>query len=259
MKKRISSTQRARLAIARQQALQKSLAFERALKRQRGKAISEAISRLQGVPPSRWDSEVHIEEPYLHKMYEDLYINTGVDAARQTVNDFLSRKEEGDDLYINSILQWTRTHLGARIVLSNKSINKWLADLCRRVYEDNRTEGIEKVTQLMYAEVEDKWKSIREWEVRRIAQTETMKSLNVARAESMNALGVQYTKTWSISGNNTRQSHQVMDGITVDQGELFIVNGYKMSEPMDESYGADAAEVINCACSLIYLPKNPVI
>jgi hypothetical protein len=32
-----------------------------------------------------------------------------------------------------------------------------------------------------------------------------------------------------------------------------------MSEPMDESYGADAAEVINYACSLIYLPKNPII
>jgi hypothetical protein len=254
MKKRLSSYLRARQTLARHEALQKSLAFERSLTRQRGKAIAEAIKRLSAVPPSHWDSEVHIDEPYLGKMYQDLYLNVGVDAARQTVQDFINRKDDGDDFYINAILKWTSSHLGERITLSNKTINKWLADLCRRVYEENRTEGVEKVTQLMYAEVEDKWKSIREWEVRRIAQTETMKSLNIARSQSMDALGVQYTKTWVVSGNNTRPSHLVMDRETIQQGELFIVGGYYMSEPMDESYGAPASEIINCSCGLIYRP-----
>lgn len=254
MKKRLSAYLRARQTIARQQALQKSLAFEKSLKKKRGEAIAEAVKRLSAVPPSRWGDEVHIQEDYLLTMYQHLYLNTGVDAARQTVSDFLSRKEEGDDLYVNSILNWTRTHLGARIALSNKTINKWLADLCRQIYEDNRTEGVEKITQTMYREVGKRWDAIKEWEVRRIAQTETMKSLNIARRESMDALGVQYMKTWVISGNNTRPSHMEMDRETIKQGELFIVGGYYMNEPMDESYGAPASEIINCSCGLIYRP-----
>lgn len=254
MRKRISSYLRARQTIARQQALQKSLAFEKALKRKRGEAIAEAVHRLSSVPPSRWEDEVYIDEPYLNKMYQDLYLNVGVDAARETVQDFINRKDDGDDLYINAILQWSQAHLGERIALSNKTINKWLADLCRRIYEEHRTEGVEKVTQMMYAEVEDKWKAIREWEVRRIAQTETMKSLNIARSESMNSLGVQYMKTWSVAGNNTRPTHLEVDRETIKQGELFLVGGYYMSEPMDESYGAPPEEIINCSCSLIYYP-----
>lgn len=254
MRKRISSYLRARQTIARQQALQKSLAFERSLKRKRGEAIAEAVKRLSSVPPSRWGDEVQVDEEYLLPMYQDLYLNTGVDAARQTVQDFINRKDDGDDLYINSILRWTRNHLGERIQLSNKTINKWLAELCQEIYEENRTEGVEKLTQLMYKEVAEKWQSIRDWEIRRIAQTETMKSLNIARSESMNSLGVQYMKTWSVAGNNTRPTHLEVDRETIKQGELFLVGGYYMSEPMDESYGAPAEEIINCSCSLIYYP-----
>lgn len=244
------------LTLQRQSALQKSIAFERKMTRERGRAIKEALSRLSSIPPNRWEDEVYIEEPNLLKLYQGLYLDTGVTVAKETINNFLSRKDVvDDDVYISAILEWTKSHLGERIALSNKTINKWLADLCRRVYEENRTEGIEKITRIMFKEVNKQWDSIKTWEIRRIAQTETMKSLNIARSKSIDALGVQYTKTWSVTGNNTRPSHLEVDRETIDQGELFLVGGYRMSEPMDETYGAPAGEIINCSCALIYHPK----
>jgi hypothetical protein len=47
-----------------------------------------------------------------------------------------------------------------------------------------------------------------------------------------------------------------VDGITLGKGELFTVGGWPMERPMDERYGAPAGEVINCSCTLIFLPRG---
>ena len=62
-------------------------------------------------------------------------------------------------------------------------------------------------------------------------------------------------KTWVISGNNTRPAHAIMDGTTIEDTELFIVDGEQMEFPRDDSYGASAGNIINCACTVIREPK----
>lgn len=92
------------------------------------------------------------------------------------------------------------------------------------------------------------------------------RSYTIARTESHNAAmaSVDYsvrntnvdrekTKTWRISGSNTRPTHQVMDGVTVPFEDPFKVpTNYggtdTMMFPGDTSHGAGAGNIINCRC-----------
>ena len=47
-----------------------------------------------------------------------------------------------------------------------------------------------------------------------------------------------------------------MDGVTVDEDEPFVLEGGMMMYPHDPSMGADAGEIINCACDCIRRPKR---
>lgn len=92
------------------------------------------------------------------------------------------------------------------------------------------------------------------------------RSYTIARTESHNAAmaSVDYsvrntnvdrdkTKTWRISGSNTRPTHQAMDGVTVPFEDPFKVpTNYggtdTMMFPGDTSRGAGAGNIINCRC-----------
>jgi len=93
--------------------------------------------------------------------------------------------------------------------------------------------------------------------VRRIAQTETMIGMAHAGAVAADTLDVGFTKQWSAVMIRTRESHLAMDGIEIDQDDLFEVGEERalMRFPHDDSFGAPAGEIINCACDVIRRPK----
>ena len=60
-------------------------------------------------------------------------------------------------------------------------------------------------------------------------------------------------KTWlTMRDERVRETHIPMEGITIGINEMFDVNGYQMSRPMDDTHGAPAEEVINCRCVCEY-------
>ena len=59
----------------------------------------------------------------------------------------------------------------------------------------------------------------------------------------------QETHTWvSMRDEYVRVNHWNADGQTVPVNEPFIVGGYKMMFPLDDSLGAPIDEIINCRC-----------
>lgn len=59
----------------------------------------------------------------------------------------------------------------------------------------------------------------------------------------------QETHTWvTMKDESVRTSHRLADGQTVSVNEPFIVGGYKMMFPLDDSLGAPIKEIINCRC-----------
>ena len=257
-RKHITSLQRARQRVSRVNALQTAVSYERKIRTKRTKGITAALDDLaeRGVPPSLWANEVDYAEPWMSPLLTDMYLNIGHTGAVEVANRLLARKADTTDVFTRAILDWVRTNLGTRITIMGDTIATWLRQTIAGIYEANSAEGVEKLTRLLYDETQDKWAEIRKWQCRRIAQTEAMNSMNVAGLAAADALGIPYEKTWSISGINTRETHAAVDGITLPQGGLFTVGGYPMERPMDDRYGAPAGEVINCACTLIYLPAD---
>ena len=99
--------------------------------------------------------------------------------------------------------------------------------------------------------------TLEKWQCRRIAQTEAMIGMAEAANDAAQTLSIPFTKEWCISGlGNTRASHELTDGVMVDQDEPFALPGGMMMYPHDTSLGADAGEIINCACCCIRRPKR---
>lgn len=258
-RKVITPAMRAQQTILRLQALALSEAYKAKLARDRTIAIRKAVKELSKYPYSEWEgmaADHIIKEPKLKTTLTNLYLNVGTPVARVAVNRFLSRKADAEDMWEEALYNWVKKNMGAKINLMEAAVNDWLKNEVRRVIEDNPGAGIEKMTQIMQRSVADSWSNVKEWQTRRIVQTETMSAMNVAASESIDLLGINYERTWSIAGNNTRPTHEVMDGVTIQKGEFFNVGGFLMAHPMDDSMGAPAGEIINCSCCAIDMPKD---
>lgn len=257
-RKHITSLQRARQKVSRVNALQTSVSYERKMRTKRTQGITAALDDLveREVPPGMWANEVNYTEPWMLSLLTDMYLTIGHTGAVEVANRLLSRKADTRDVFTRAIMEWAKAHLGERIVLMGNTVSTWLRSTIADIYMAHSTEGVEALTKRLYRGTLWQWDGVKKWMCRRIAQTEAMKSMNIAGHAAAEALGIPYEKTWSISGINTRETHAAVDGITLPQDELFIVGGYAMNEPMDETFGAPASEVINCACTLIYLPAD---
>lgn len=271
-RKRITPLQRARQAASRVNALQAVASYGRKIGAKRAASVKAALNELRrrGVPPAQWAVEVQYTEPWMYPLLTDLYRTAGMLSATEVANRLLSRKEEPTDIFARAILAWTQDHLGERISLMTDTVNEWLRQTLATIYAGEAvisvagvptivaasTLGVEALTKLMYQQTLAQYDTIRKWQVRRIVQTETMHAMNISGLTAADALGIDYEKTWSIAGINTRETHEAVDGITLGKGELFTVGGWPMERPMDERYGAPAGEVINCSCTLIFLPRD---
>lgn len=271
-RKRITPLQRARQAASRVNALQAVASYGRKIGAKRAASVKAALNELRrrGVPPAQWAEEVQYTEPWMYPLLTDLYRTAGMLSATEVANRLLSRKEEPTDIFARAILAWTQDHLGERISLMTDTVNEWLRQTLATIYAGEAvisvagvptivaasTLGVEALTKLMYQQTLAQYDTIRKWQVRRIVQTETMHAMSISGLTAADALGIDYEKTWSIAGINTRESHEAVDGITIGKGELFTVGGWPMERPMDERYGAPAGEVINCSCTLIFLPRD---
>lgn len=257
-RKRITRVQRARQLVSRMNALQTAASYERRIRANRTKAIRASLDALveRHVPPVLWSDEVEYTEPWMRPLLTDMYLTIGHKGAVETANRLLSRKADTTDVFTRALLAWVQNNLGERIVLMGDTVSAWLRETLTAIYEAHPADGVEKLTKLLYDETQQAWDGIKKWMCRRIAQTEAMNSMNVAGLAAADALGIDYEKTWSISGINTRETHEAVDGITLPKGGLFSVGGFPMERPMDERYGAPAGEIINCSCTLIYLPAD---
>ena len=67
-----------------------------------------------------------------------------------------------------------------------------------------------------------------------------------------------YAKKRWITKNDkkVRHTHVWSDGQEADIEKPFIVGGYEMLFPLDQSLGADAREVVNCRCTCKYFGKK---
>ena len=255
MKRRIKVSQRKEHERIRLSALSRGAKFYKPLYNARKKELFAVVDKLELINPNDWVSKAPelIEGKYLSKLISNLYRQVGVPAAREEVNLFLSRKSD-IELWDELIEQYIAQNAGAKVKIINESIKAWFREELSLAL-NNTTVGVEDLTQYMTRVLRGRIENVLEWQVRRIIQTEALTALSVAGDQAIKALNVPFTKTWGISGKNTRDAHLVMEGVTIDSTEMFVVNGELMEYPRD-GRTASAGNVINCNCFLIRSPKK---
>lgn len=204
--------------------------------------------------PGQWAGviEDHLSEGYLFDWYKGLFIDAGMPRAKSTARDLSRGKATPEeDYWLRMLTEYAQDRAGSEITLVSGTFKDALVGIVRQDLIDHAQEGVEKLAKHIYSD----WQMMELWQARRIAQTETMIGMADAGAIAAGTLDVGFTKQWCVSGlGNTRDSHLIMDGVTVAKDEPFELEGGQMMYPHDGSLGASAAEIINCACDVIRRP-----
>lgn len=257
-KKHISPAERRHQDYLRRKSLKVGAVYEARLARARAKEVRRVLDVCSGYPIIQWPSIIDItldETGYLPKWWDGLFHDVGLPMCKSTARD-LSQAKAADDssdlLWADSLRDYAANRAGSNISIVSGTLRDSLLAILRDEMEDEPALGIEKLVKRIYG----KYKELAKWQVRRIAQTEAMVAMADASNVAAQTLDVAFTKQWCISGlGNTRDTHEVMDGVTVDQYDPFTLPGGQLMYPHDTSLGASASEIINCACCCIRRPK----
>ena len=193
------------------------------------------------------------ESGYYESWLKGLYLTAGIPHAKSITRD-LSRSKASDPpmAWESELASYAAERAGSNIVIVSGTMKEELVKVVQATLLEMPNEGIEKITRSIASQYAD----LLLWQCRRIAQTETMVGMAEAGRAAADTLDVGYTKQWAISGlGNTRDSHIIMDGVTVDQDEYFDLGDCRMLYPHDNSMNPPAAQIINCACDVIRRPK----
>ena len=237
----------------RLQALRIGRTYAPRLSKARQKELERVLKLANNYPMEDWEKVLpkKISEKYLLKWYSDMFIGVGLPAGKEAVNAFMNRKS---DIWEDTLSKWISKNGGKKVKLMTEGFKDWFRGAIKEAIKD-QSESVESMTKLLFDNVTNFYKDVQEWQIRRIVQTESLTALSVAQNESVKSLGIPFNKTWVISGNNTRPAHAEMDGTTIPEDEPFIVDGEEMMFPRDDSMGASAGNIINCACTCIMTPK----
>lgn len=256
-RKKISPAERRYMNHLRIESLRVGSVYEAKLARERRKELKRVLAIAMNYDDPEKVPDVladNLSEGYLTDWWQGLWMAAGVPRAQTTARDLQQAKAAGDtDMWKATLRSYASQRAGENIVSVTGTWKDSLVRLVRGLLGEDATQGIEKLTKKIYASYT---RLLEKWQCRRIAQTETM--IGTAEASNMAAqsLDIHYTKQWCTSGlSNVRDSHAEVDGIVVDEDEPFKLPGGLLLYPHDTSLGADASEIINCACDVIRRPK----
>lgn len=258
-KKPISTAERRYHDYLRRKTLKVGAVYQARLAKSRRKELRRVLDMARdvgdpsGIAPLL-ESQLN-ESGYLPQWWTGLWTEVGVPAAKSTARSLREAKAAGEeDVWLRTLRTYATTRAGNEIVSVSGTWKDSLVSLLRSIMDENAYQGIEAITKKLY---DGYVGNLEKWQCRRIAQTEAMIGMADAGAMAAETLDIPFTKQWVISGlGNTRESHEMMDGVIVDQDEPFVLPGGLMMYPHDTSMGAAAGEIINCACDVLRRPKD---
>ena len=257
-KRRITQAERRHMDYLRKKGLAVGKVYEGKLLKARCAEVKRVLLRCRDYgDPEQWPVVIDAmldESGYYYDWMKGLYLNAGLPRAKSITRDLSrSKAEDPSGMWESELAAYAQERAGSNIVSVTGSLKDELVKILRNRMDVDDVVSVEKLTQQVFKD----YGSIAEWMVRRIAQTETMIGLSQAGAIAADTLDIGFTKQWSAVLIRTRESHLQMDGMEVDQDELFFVGDEQapMRWPHDDSLGAPAGEIINCACDVIRRPK----
>ena len=258
MRRKITAAERRQRDAMRVASLRRTATWQSRLERDRRNELKRVLAIAEDYEPEAVAdviAENLDESGYLPGWWQGLWSDVGLPYAEDVAKRLREAKAVPEsDVWLSMLRRYATTRAGNEIVVVTGTWKESLIKIVRAIMESDLGQGIEKITKQIY---HDYLATLEKWQCRRIAQTEAMIGMADAGNLAAQTLDISFTKQWVISGlGNTRPSHELMDGVIVDEDEPFSLPGGMMMYPHDTSMGADASEIINCACDVLRHPKS---
>lgn len=195
----------------------------------------------------------------LLKIYRDLYTDIGMRFAKWYVNNFQKFITKAvdtssfDDIWRDSFGAYGSAVGAQRVTLVSGTAKKTLIDITQRLMRDSEFMTLGAVERGRI--LRNQFNRYSQYQSERLVRTEATAAANFATTQAAQTIfpPEQMQKEWIASfDDRTRDTHSEADGQIVMANNTFLVGGQQMMFPGDPAGGA--AEVINCRCSVAYIP-----
>lgn len=221
-----------------------------------------AVLKARGIDTAINHVNAHIHSGSIATIIDKLYQEVGLRFARRTWIDLQKRRRMAQKgfgfnfQWVQFIKDYLYQHLIEKITFEVAETTRriLLTTLNRAVSEGW---GLDKTVKQLEELPLDKTQAAR------IVRTETTRAVNTGVAAAGSTFEFEQTKEWiAVHDKRTRgvdpndhASHIALDGVTIDESELFTDprNGDKLRYPGDPE--ATAASTVNCRCNMSLIPK----
>ena len=235
--------------------------YERKAYRIVQKHISDIIKRLPK-NPMLYNYELEIDVAIMRedivKMYRELYQTIGIDYGNK-INKTLEKTKKANVLFNNELLKEILLFLssegGERITSVRDTL---VADVIKSIQKSLGENGTVIDLRNAIQSIIEKNQTFYKWQSLRIARTETTTSSNFAAMKTAELSDLVLDKVWiSVQDNRTRitpYDHFDMNDQKQELNKPFFVGGENIMYPGDTK--ASAGNVINCRCTIAFVPKR---
>lgn len=221
---------------------------EAAMKKVEAYHKGPAIKVWENVFKAVWLETGHAAAEFMHEYLTGKSVNLSADVSNKNAQEIQTLVWK--DPVVDTVLSSWDSRVDDKIMNGGfldkiEGINSTTQDKIHRTIQEGvaNGEGHYIIGQNIESHLDETWAKRGET----ISRTETNSAMNAATREDMKATAPDLWKTWSIAGNNTRPWHEEVDGESIPQDEMFIVDGEEMDGPGDDS--ASPSNVINCECT----------
>ncbi len=236
--------------------------YERKAYRIVQKHISKILENLpyQNVTLSTYEATIalNITKEQIFSMYKELYSTIGLDYGNR-VNKDLEKVKKANVLFneqlLKEILLFLSNEGGLRVTSVRDTL---IQDVIKSIQESLGVNGTIVDLRNAIQAIIEKNQTFYKWQSLRIARTETTTASNYAAMRTAEMSDLVLQKQWiSVSDNRTRFDHMIENNQVVDLEDNFVMqSGAVLQYPGDNK--APAHEVINCRCTVAFIPKRDV-
>jgi hypothetical protein len=189
------------------------------------------------------------ENKYLAEGMRSVYIQTQTDSAEELMDKFniFVKAVRPEKLLQQKVFDYADKYSVAMAKYVNQTTAKKIQQVAIESMKEGKTYAQvgKDLSSKVFPQLKDGYRA------KMTARTEVHGMVENGSYEAAKASNVVKTKEWS-AAYGARPTHSEANTQVVGIDEHFIVGGYEMRYPGDASLGADAGEIINCRCSVLY-------
>ena len=192
----------------------------------------------------------------IYEVLLNLYKTCGVEWAK--ISSKFIKKADGQMGINERIIELMNQYFGIDLLNDAELMTRYSREIISNILMSSIEKGLsfDDIVNLLLVHPE-----FNKMRAMRIARTETVTAANAAAYVYANESGVELNKIWiAVKDKRTRHDHSLVDGITIDYNQPFIVGGIEMMQPgvrtQPNGLPVPAKETVNCRCTSAYIAKR---